>query len=358
MVKQPGNTRLSARPQRGFAVRRILTMAMAAGLALASALPCGVAAPITTNLSLWLDASDASTMHTGTSSGSASVTTNGDLIRLWENKAPTGSQYDVLNSGATTSLPRYVTSGLNGRSTVGFDGADFVGNSNLPWGAGFEVFAVVQATVWGVPTSNPGASYILSSNSASSATAGLALGIGWTSQLWFQTPGFVGFTNGWGTATPQNPSLNALYRSGAQGSSGPQIPAGQWVVTDWAMGPSISQIALDGEAMTARVATTGTNAADLGVWLGARNTGALESSSKSQWWNGQMAEILIYDQPLTQAQRDQVNLYLGDKWGIVVVPEPGSLVLSAAACMAFAAAGRGWARHRRNETAKRFRDDS
>lgn len=47
----------------------------------------------------------------------------------------------------------------------------------------------------------------------------------------------------------------------------------------------------------------------------------------TQLWEGDIAEILIYERSLSLSERQVVSSYLGGKYGLSVVPEPGTLVL-------------------------------
>ena len=54
-------------------------------------------------------------------------------------------------------------------------------------------------------------------------------------------------------------------------------------------------------------------------------TGAL--FSWGNWFDGDIGEILMYNTVLSEAHRDAVGMYLGDKYNLAWVPEPASAVL-------------------------------
>ena len=67
--------------------------------------------------------------------------------------------------------------------------------------------------------------------------------------------------------------------------------------------------------------------------------GAQEHTSPGnfiRFLDGEMAEVLIYNQDLPESNRNSVENYLGAKYGISVIPEPATAPLIGL-CLAFMA---------------------
>ena len=95
---------------------RHLLITLGAVLSLAGNLlaqPAGVAS----NLQLWLDADDMSTLYKDLA-GTTPVTTAGDEVMLWKDKSGNGHDVSQSNTGA---LPVYVTNKFNGKPALDFD---------------------------------------------------------------------------------------------------------------------------------------------------------------------------------------------------------------------------------------------
>ncbi|MDA0781326.1 MAG: hypothetical protein PQ612_03560 [Rickettsiales bacterium] len=51
--------------------------------------------------------------------------------------------------------------------------------------------------------------------------------------------------------------------------------------------------------------------------LGPGQLGSLDSGS---YWNGTMGEIILFDYPLSDSERDTLHTYLSNKWNIPITP--------------------------------------
>src|SRR5262249_31112257 len=67
---------------------------------------------------------------------------------------------------------------------------------------------------------------------------------------------------------------------------------------------------------------TAENSPVIGFAIGER------ADKDTQLWQGDIAEVLIYERSLSLSERVAVGTYLGGKYGIGVVPEPSTLVLA------------------------------
>lgn len=269
----------------------VLAVLCAAGLLAAGA---AEGALVTAGLQVWLDGSDAGTLYTDVGGTSQVVNTN-DPVALWKDKA-TATPYSV-SQGNAAQRPKYITAGQGGRSVVRFDGGDdLLKNTAYNWPAGFEVFAVVMNNTWNVGSENADYDYILAANGLSPTTSVGLLKTGLTFQDW-SDHSLLGFAEGYGTGNA--PRIAAKYGA---------LAAGAWVVTDWRLGSAEAAVALNGATLTPDAAVAGANTgADAQLYVGSNGAG-------SQLWNGDMAEVLVYDHILTSAERTQVTNYLNNKW--------------------------------------------
>lgn len=97
-------------------------------------------------LQAWWDFSDASTLGP-TQSGVGTVTNNGP-VRFVKDKSASG--FNLNNTHADSAVPSFVSSGLNGRSAVSFDGGDILNASTgAIMTAPFTLFIVCKANVTG-----------------------------------------------------------------------------------------------------------------------------------------------------------------------------------------------------------------
>lgn len=224
----------------------------------------------------------------------AGVTTINGRVSAWEDQAlALGGANDATNTGGTG--PVLVANGINGLPTLNFDGSNeflqVAGNVAFD----IDTFTWIIVTQY---TRNTASTQTLL-NSAYSTGAGTSSG-----ELW-------------GTKTGKgDPFAYARNISGSSDSSGglgldtPVILSAVWAgddtLTQW----------ISGKKNTTR---TGLDAAPSGHVSTQIGKPANVSSS---FFNGNISEVLIYDRALSGAERQQVEVFLGDKYGISIVPEP------------------------------------
>jgi len=105
-------------------------------------------------------------------------------------------------------------------------------------------------------------------------------------------------------------------------ASGPAVYAGQTYILDYSYNDSTSLVYING--VTAATSTSFTAVAESNLTLGVYNT------LNSGYLQATVSEVLIYNTVLSTAQRQQVENYLGLKWGILPVTSGLQLWLDAA----------------------------
>lgn len=217
------------------------------------------------NLRLWLDGADLDGDGTIEDLSEAGLT--GNLIDTWVDKSGGNTATAV-----TTERPVFVPSTLNGNAVVRFDGSndffDFNAIDNIR-----SVFMVIKE------------------NTSSDA---FLLGYTGSNRYDFNR----------GPESIFSPTYTSSYiLNGSTYLDGTEInPLG----TDM---PSTYRVI--------SVITTGDVAA---------NTLTNDRDSAGRFWNGDMAEVILYSDPLSDADRITVEDYLKDKWGLGAVVQISSIV--------------------------------
>lgn len=221
--------------------------------------------------SLWLDSSDTQT-----------TVLSGANVTRWNDKS--GSGFNAFSPAG--SNPTLRSAGLNGLNTITFNGTSqfftFSNANALDFNLNdFAIFSVAELIL------NNTTKNIISKNYPSFPQWRLAMENNQVQSVIFnivvgQSISFVTPSAGWGVVsgmTYRN-SGNVLFINGT---------------------PSITGSIIGGSL------TNGVSAS-----IGAGFT----SGTYSRFWNGDMAEILVFDSSLTQFQRQQVEGYLAWKWGL------------------------------------------
>lgn len=237
-----------------------------------------------TSLALWLDAT--SGLYNATSGGSL-VTTNGSAIARWEDKSTNARHF---TQGTVNSRPLLATASLAGKNTISFDGTDdFLDglySRSYPAQTLFVVFSIAaskaQAGIFAesIAAATDQANYL--------AATQLTLTVGSTA-------------NASATAlSPRNITLST-FAIGTFTHTGTQI---------------INY--LNGTAAAAAADTfTSTNYEVVRARLGGR-INSNGTNITGQNLSGSIAEVIAYDRLLTTTERQQVESYLGTKWGIAL----------------------------------------
>lgn len=220
--------------------------------------------PVSTNVELWLDADDSST-----------ITLNGSTVSQWDDKS--GNNYHISQATASNQ-PTYVSSVLNGRNIVRFDGNDELLNGS--------------ATVVGGSTNRT--VFIVFNSTAGSLTYGVFLG----------------------DSTSNGQSFGISREIAVRVNNGNRV---------WSTG------AINSTHSIVTIALDGTSTTDLSAW---KNGSSLTASSTSvQTINtaagiivgngtvggdltGDVAEVIVYSSALSTSDRESVESYLSNKWGI------------------------------------------
>jgi len=240
-----------------------------------------------TSLALWLDATTG--LYSATTGGSL-VTTNGGAIARWEDRSTNARHF---TQGTVNSRPVLSTASINGKNTISFDGTDdfldSLYNRSYPAQSLFVVFSIFAAksTSGLFSESESGASDIITYLPAMQRGSAIPL--------------IASAANGSSDALSANNLILSTFAIGTFTHTGTQI---------------INY--LNGVAASAAVDTfPATNREVVRARLGARinSTGGIVQGTNL---SGSIAEVIAYDRLLTTAERQQVETYLGTKWGIAL----------------------------------------
>ena len=227
--------------------------------------------PVSTNVELWLDANDSST-----------ITLNGSTVSQWDDKS--GNNYHISQATASNQ-PAYVTSVLNSKNIVRFDGVnDIMSNASAQPVAGS-----ASRTIF----------YVFSCNSTFN-------GSNYEYGLYF------------GLASPVNGGVIAISQELAvRVSNGYRVfnqsndDGSHAVISAVQDGTNVSNYSMwkNGSALSAT--TTRSRALNIGpgIHLGAHPVIA-------NWFDGDIAEVIVYSSALSTSDRESVESYLSNKWGI------------------------------------------
>ena len=224
--------------------------------------------PIIQTSSLWLDAADTSDNSIELGSGN---------VQTWKDKS--GNGHDASQS-AGGSRPSPVSNGLNGLQVLSFDGtADHLVSTTFVLENAHSIYAVAKSD----------------SN-------------GWGRIVAGATNGYYFFGNGDGTN-----NFSTFYGSGSWNDSVDNTPASSvanasilGVVSDGTNATPYQ----NGSALNTKSSNMG-GAAPAGLMVGKHATG-----NNSQYWNGHIAEIIFFNKNHSNTEREDVEGYLAQKWGL------------------------------------------
>jgi len=252
-------------------------------------------------LDLWLDAGSEVYSDAGTT-----LATNGDSVQEWHNQA--GASLDASQTTGAAQ-PTYNTGGPNGKPYLSFDGGDYldvgaVSDFVYMHDTGGTVFIVVQPGT----SSNPDALYGIIGNNASTA-------------------GNIGFSLDYDdrSAIPRNNRIKHFVSAGGGTSVASNVSADDVVtpnsnynvitlVSDPDNGTAAdrSSIYIDSGAAIANNSTS-----DASSSSNASNVLQIGANGNNTWpMVGGIAEVLIYDTPLSNSDRALVENYLSNKYNI------------------------------------------
>ena len=219
--------------------------------------------PNTTNCILWLDAN-----------GNSNFTfSSGSVISTWKDKSGKGND---MTQSTVGSQPILDASGLNAVLAVNTSSSRFLQNTTMVLPTTYSIFAVAYTTT---------------TNSYSRLLCGITDSVVFFGAFNGNNADFTGNGTSWNDVTANSPSTS---------------------VTSWGIkgmtntGTNLLPY-LNGTAQTAKV---GTNVSITGLLLGTT------FYINNQYWNGYIAEVLIYNSVLSDADRFKVEGYLAWKWGL------------------------------------------
>jgi hypothetical protein len=263
-----------------------------------------------TGLQLWLDASDPSVLFDATSGGSL-VAADGGVAR-WEDKSGNGRHATQATSG---SRPLRKTSQQGGLGTLSFDGSNDV-MSLASSSATFSFLHQADSTVFLVAragtTANPNAAYVaIATGTGTSGSPNFQLSFEDRNipEEEFVANEQVRVIVG---ATGADPAVNTA----ASGLSG-------WTPNTYKLVSVVTRPSNLTASQRVAARINGGTSGSGNTFLGTASTGSAmadlhigSTSSGANYWSGNIAEIILYNSALSDANRSFVEQYLISKWAI------------------------------------------
>ena len=229
---------------------------------------------------LWLDASDKSTM-----------TLSGSNVTQWNDKSGNGNT--CSNSTASNSPVFNQSIKKNGLTVLSFTGPGVLNTTTSQWldNTGM-TFPNVSNTIFAVVYNDNSTTKSFTGNNyiISGRIDALLSYSSYTSNR-FAT--FIGNGTSWNSAGTNTPSRDMN---------------GVWSLTAMTLNSNVLTPYFNGTAQDTKAGTMGSTTGFI--------IGEAMSGYRGQCWNGYIAEILMYNTPLTNDQRQQVEGYLSWKWGV------------------------------------------
>jgi hypothetical protein len=266
--------------------------------------------PAFTGLSLWLDASDTTTLFQDTA-GTTPVTADGQSVACWKDKSGNAYSFTQATSG---NRPTFRTAALNGGNILRWNGTSqyLQSSTTLPFFAspssGGTFFFVFNASQ--IATQRCLLHY---QNSVSTGYCTDETDIAYTTGA--QAQGNFGFHRGCGYAAVALKQVNQLQANenllmtGVLGTTGST--------------PANVQIFKNGRSSTVQNDSSGYYSA--GSYPSANNSRYMIIGSRylygttpDCYHQGDIAEVIWFNTVLTSVQRQQIESYLSLKWGIAM----------------------------------------
>ncbi len=222
---------------------------------------------------------------------------DGDPVATWTDSS--GQSHNATNGPGDHRRPTYQTNELNSLPVVRFDGVDDGMVSTVSFSQNMlTMFVVGMKSGAGDPGANQYSRFASILKNGNLSTFDYGDTSGWTG---------IGITTDLAFATPP---AQFTYRNSSLITT---LPAGNY--GDWAVMAAIlngSNVLLARDGITAAGTTSAAPIDSDRVWIG-DNERATDSLL-----NGDIAEVIVYDSALSTTDRQNVETYLGAKYGITV----------------------------------------
>lgn len=248
-------------------------------------------------LALWLDASDVSTVASGTG------------VSSWSNKSTAGV-FGSVTQGAAANQPQYLWGDLNGLNGILFDGSDdfLFGKPAAISGTPATIMMVYE------PRSSAGDQHMFSL----SADTGVDKfpGLTYTDNEWMSI-----ISSGVNTVVSSQDSFRRISETAPRTGINPGVSVNNphliiWEEIDFAASSRVDrndEIETDFTA-DGTVALSGLSNTTIGRFTGAQHSGLYNVTGK--YANAVIYEIVAYSGILTNVDKESLRLYAENKWGL------------------------------------------
>ena len=233
---------------------------------------------------LWLDAADAT-----------SITQSGGTVSQWNDKSGNGYNF---TQATTSNQPTFVSSGTNGLSLLRFNGTNQYLGGGTTLNIGTNDIAVFAVCKYAAGTTL-GSSYVFAKSLYGGAASRILFGVqsmgigdGTGGNIWWQGSAYESSYTSYHSVqfvTTRASGTNTYYANGTQFY---QINPGVDTSTNWSSGYNM-------------------------IVGGYNNpSGGISPPQTGLYMNGDICEILIYAATITTTQRQTIESYLAQKWGL------------------------------------------